>query len=45
MIRDAIKEIIDNRLADVNSGTITIETFSEVVSDELEWFFYNGELE
>jgi hypothetical protein len=45
MIRDLIKEIIDNRLADVKFGTITIETFSDVVADELELLFHNADLE
>jgi hypothetical protein len=39
MIRDAIREIIESRLAEIKEGRI------EATLDELELLFHNGELE
>jgi len=41
---ETIKEMITDRLADIESGSITKETFPDVLADDIDWYIENSEL-
>lgn len=42
---ESIKEMIDDRLADVESGSIKKEDFPDVLADDIDWYIENSELD
>lgn len=41
---ESIKGMIEDRLADVKSGSIAEETFPDVLADDIDWYIENSEL-